>query len=233
YQAGGQIEYLGRRDHQVKVRGFRIELGEVEAALRQYPGVLDAVADVKEVGGEKRLLAYVVVLTTGEMVETSSALRDHLRDCLPDFMVPAAVVVLDKMPMTPNGKLDRSSLPDPDGLRPDLPVAFAAPESETEMIVASIWREVLRLDQVGIDDNFFDLGGHSLQMIQVHARIRQTFSRDMSMVQFFQYPSIRSLARHLSSNETGTLGHQQGRERGETRLAMTGRRAAALRKGLR
>src|SRR5262249_47245065 len=153
--------YLGRLDHQVKIRGFRIELGEVESRLEQHPAVRQAIviarADVPE---DTRLVAYC--MAQQEPVPTVSALRSFLQAQLPDYMIPAAFVWLEVMPRTPSGKVDRRALPVPDRARPDLAEEFAAPHTPWEMLLAAIWQEVLMVDQIGVYDNFFDLGGHSL-----------------------------------------------------------------------
>src|SRR5690348_10568767 len=157
----GDLEFLGRIDDQVKVRGFRVELGEVEARLAAHPGVASAVVTVR---GD-RLVGYVV--PAGSARPGVSELRGWCAVVLPEYMVPAAVVVLDGLPLTPNGKVDRRVLPEPDGDRPDLAAGYVAPGDDIEALVAGIWAEVLGLDRVGVHDNFFDLGGHSLLVTRV------------------------------------------------------------------
>jgi len=190
YRADGTIEFLGRIDNQVKVRGFRIELGEIEVLLRQQAGVREAVAVVREDGtGDQRLVAYVVGAVEPE------ALRAVLRARLPEYMVPSAFVALDALPLTPNGKLDRKALPAPEREH-QVSGAYVAPQSELEQQLAAVWREVLGAPQVGVDDNFFDLGGNSLLVTQVHARIKPLFAREVRVVDLFRFPTIRALCAH-------------------------------------
>ena len=194
YRADGIIEYLGRIDHQVKVRGFRIELSEVEAVLSHHPKVRECVVLAKC----DRLIAYAV-LHPGETL-TVSELRNYLAEKLPEYMVPSALVTLDSMPLTVNGKVDRKALPVPESLRPELEVAYVSPQTELEQIIAVIWQEVLQLEKVGIYDNFFDLGGHSLLIVQVHSRLQARLEQNILMVEMFKYPTIESLAKYLSGN---------------------------------
>jgi amino acid adenylation domain-containing protein len=187
WRADGTLEYLGRLDTQVKVRGFRIELGEVEAALRRSPGVTDCVVVAREdAPGDGRLVAYVVGGVEAD------ALRAHLRQSLPEYMVPLAFVPLDRLPLTPNGKLDRKALPAPeheaDAGR------YVAPRTGTEELLAEIFAEVLRLDRVGVEESFFDLGGHSLLATRVEARVRERFGVDLPLRAIFETPAVSGLA---------------------------------------
>jgi amino acid adenylation domain-containing protein len=187
WRADGAIEYLGRLDFQVKVRGFRIELGEIEVRLAEHPEVREAVVLAREdVPGETRLVAYVL-----GAVEVD-ALRAHLRQGLPEYMVPAAFAVLEALPLTPNGKLDRKALPAPD-FAPDQ-ARYVAPRTPTEEVLAGIWAEVLRLERVGVHDNFFDLGGHSLLIMRLLARIQATFDLEISIRTVFSMPTLEALA---------------------------------------
>ena len=187
----GSIEFLGRVDEQVKVRGFRIELGEIEHALASHDGVREAVVISREdTPGDPRLVAYVVGNTSLE------ALTAHLKKRLPVYMVPSAFVVLDELPLTSNGKVDRKALPLPEGGR-QLEQAYVAPSSDTEQCLATIWRDVLGIEQVGVYDNFFDLGGHSLLLMRVHAMLERALGRTVPVVLMFRYPSIAALASHL------------------------------------
>nr|QEO74597.1 condensation domain-containing protein [uncultured bacterium] len=183
--AEGTIEFLGRVDHQVKIRGFRIEPGEIEAALRTHDAVRDAVV----VPREGRLVAYLVA--HGD-APTTTELRAHLTETLPDYMVPAYFVFLDAIPLTPNGKVDRNALPAPEG-RPELDAAYAAPGTETEAILAKIWAEVLGLESVGVHDNFFELGGDSILSIQIVARANAA-GLGLSPKDIFQNQSVAALA---------------------------------------
>ena len=203
YLPDGQIEYVGRLDDQVKVRGFRIEPGEIEAVLGQHPTVRQAIVIVREdEPGDKRLTGYVLAESEGQ--PGVSELRQFLRSKLPEYMIPSAFVMLESLPLNSHGKVDRDALPSPDGLRPDLATSFVVPHTEAERSIATVWQEVLRLERVGVHDNFFDLGGHSLLMIQVHNRLRETFKFDVSMLELFEYPSISTLAGHLSRQQSGT-----------------------------
>jgi amino acid adenylation domain-containing protein len=194
YRADGIIEYLGRIDHQVKIRGFRIELAEIEAVLTQHPKVREGAILAKC----DRLIAYAV-LHPGETL-TVSELRNYLAEKLPEYMVPSGLLTLDEMPLTVNGKVERQALPALESWRPELEVAYVAPQTEREQIIATIWQEVLHLEKVGIYDNFFDLGGHSLLIAQVHSRLQARLERNISMVEMFKYPTIELLAKHLSFN---------------------------------
>jgi acyl-CoA synthetase (AMP-forming)/AMP-acid ligase II/aryl carrier-like protein len=164
----GTIEFLGRLDHQVKLRGFRIELGEIESALVRYPGVREAVVIVREdIPGDKRLVAYV---TSEQKALTIAPVREALTGKLPNYMLPSAVVRLDAMPLTPNGKIDRKALPAPDTNRAARQREYVAPRTERERILSSIWAEVLHMERVGVEDNLFELGADSLHIFQIVAR---------------------------------------------------------------
>jgi acyl carrier protein len=166
--ADGTIEFLGRLDHQVKLRGFRIELGEIETALARYPGVREAVVIVREdIPGDKRLVAYV---TSEQQAITVATVREALTGKLPNYMLPSAVVRLDAMPLTPNGKIDRKALPAPDTGRATRQKEYIAPRTDQEKTLAEIWAEVLHLERVGIQDNLFELGADSLHIFQIVAR---------------------------------------------------------------
>ncbi|WP_442949096.1 non-ribosomal peptide synthetase [Nostoc sp.] len=193
YLPNGDIEYLGRIDDQVKIRGFRIELGEIEALISQHPAVRETVIVVAE---SQRIVAYVVPQTeqTLEILE----LRSFLESKLPSYMMPAAFVLLEAFPLTPNGKIDRKALPKPDTARPELEAAYQPPQTEIEKTIAEIWQKVLQLEDVGIHDNFFELGGHSLLLVQVHNQLREIFQRDLSVLDLFRYPTINSLANYLN-----------------------------------
>ncbi|MFF4815699.1 non-ribosomal peptide synthase/polyketide synthase [Kitasatospora sp. NPDC001309] len=196
WNADGDLEYLGRIDQQVKVRGFRIELGEVEEALRRCPGVVEAAAAVAESGGHRRLVGYVVPGPAGGV--EPEAVRRALALTLPDHLVPAVVVLLPALPLNPNGKLDRGRLPDPGPLART--VRHVAPRTPAEQALAAIWTDVLRLERVGADDNFFDLGGDSILGIQVVARARQEglplTSRDL-----YRHQTVAALARCADAAE--------------------------------
>jgi amino acid adenylation domain-containing protein len=192
YLPNGELEYLGRIDNQVKIRGFRLELGEIEAFLRQYPLIKDCVVIVREdTPDDKRLVAYLV---TKEKLEVKQ-LREFLKSKLPDYMIPAAWVELDAFPLTPNGKCDRNSLPIPDSTIAQ--ESYLAPRTATEKILANIWQEVLNLPQIGINDNFFDLGGHSLIATQVVSKIRQILSIELPLRYLFELSTLAELAAEI------------------------------------
>jgi amino acid adenylation domain-containing protein len=191
YLEDGAIEFLGRGDDQVKIRGFRIELGEIEAALARHAGVKQALVLAQEnEQGDKRLLGYVVA--QGKEL-TGEELREYLKQEVPDYMVPQAIAVLSKFPLTANGKIDRAALPEPQTAQAQR--AYIAPRNETEQKIAAIWAEVLRrgLNTISIDDNFFDLGGHSLMATQVVSRIRERFALEIPMRAMFDRPTIARL----------------------------------------
>jgi amino acid adenylation domain-containing protein len=198
----GAVEYIGRIDHQIKLRGFRIELGEIEAVLRRLPGVKEALVLVREdVPGDKALVAYLVAPLTGEARPGHGELARFGRQSLPDHMIPAHFVWLEELPLLPNGKVDRRALPAPAAARPDLDVAFAAAKNDTEQKIVAIWQEVLRLPKVGAEDNFFDLGGHSLLLVQVQNRVQEAFGREIPVVELFRHSTARSLARFLEGKD--------------------------------
>src|SRR6185369_14396795 len=199
----GDVESLGRIDHQVKIRGLRIELGEIEAALLALPGVRETVVVVRSDGsvgsrGDRRLVAYVV----GDAA--TGTLRAALRERLPEHMVPASFVLMNTLPLTANGKVDRAALPSPEGSRPELEVSFVAPRTAEERAVAAAWQEVLGVATVGVYDNFFDLGGHSLLMVRVQSHLRDAFAREVPVLDLFQHPTVGALAWHLSAGSAGT-----------------------------
>jgi amino acid adenylation domain-containing protein len=203
YLPDGNIEFLGRIDNQVKIRGFRIELGEVEAAITSHPAVRETVVVAREdTPGNKRLVAYVV--PKGEAVQetvlpTINELRSFLKTKLPDYMVPGAFVFLSAMPLTPNGKIDRRTLPAPDSSLRELENNFVAPSTPTEETLAAIWAEVLGLQKVGIHDNFFELGGHSLLATSVISRIQEAFKIELPLRHLFEAPTIASLSQVIET----------------------------------
>ncbi len=189
----GNIEFLGRIDHQVKVRGFRIELGEIEAVLRTHPQVDDAVVLARsDVPGDTRLVGYVVT-SAGEAPSTDD-LRHFLRSKLPEYMVPAFIIPLEAFPLTPSGKVDRQSLPAPDATRPQQETPYVAPRTSTEEKLASIAATLLGLERVGVEDNFFELGGHSLLATQFISRVRDAFGVEVSLRQLFEAPTVAGIA---------------------------------------
>jgi amino acid adenylation domain-containing protein len=193
YLPDGNIEFTGRMDEQVKVRGFRIELGEIESVLREHESVNEAVViALEDKGNEKRLAAYVV--TAQGASRNISELRNSLKERLPDYMIPSAFVYLDALPLTSHGKIDRRALPAPDAERPALAEAFIAPRTPTEKSLASIWTKLLGINRVGINDNYFELGGDSLLATQLVSQLRGVFEVELPLVNLFQYPTLAELA---------------------------------------
>ena len=209
WRADGQLVYLGRSDEQVKVRGFRIELGEIEAVLRQHPAVREAVTIARtEADGQVRLIAYVVPASA---VPAAQELREHLKQRLPEYMLPAAFIALETLPLNANGKLDRRALPDPGAAGRVGAGEIVEPRDAEERRVAEIWQEVLKIGRVGVHENFFDLGGHSLAAMQVASRLRGAANADVSFLDVFERPTIAGLAEALRTsggppeNEEGVL----------------------------
>jgi acyl-coenzyme A synthetase/AMP-(fatty) acid ligase/acyl carrier protein len=192
----GNLEYLGRLDHQVKIRGFRIELGEIESVLAQHASVRQCLVMAREdEPGDKRLVAYVV-LEAGQSLAPPE-LRTHLKQSLPDYMIPSAVVELQALPLTSNGKVDRKALPAPEPSLRGEGSEFVTPRTATESALAVIWSEVLRVNTIGIHEDFFALGGHSLLATQVISRVQTRLGRAVPLRALFEYPTIAGLAKAL------------------------------------
>ncbi|UKE71448.1 non-ribosomal peptide synthetase [Xanthomonas graminis] len=199
--ADGSLDFLGRNDAQVKIRGFRIEPGEIEAALRACAGVHEAVVIARDDTGDKRLVAYLVGDTSAV---DPAALRAQLAARLPEHMLPAAYVQLDALPLTPNGKLDRAALPAPDAQALDLQ-AYVAPQGELEHVLATLWSELLGVEQVGRHDDFFALGGHSLLAVQLISRLRERLGVELPLAEVFAHPRVAALATVLANATPQTL----------------------------
>jgi amino acid adenylation domain-containing protein len=246
YLTSGDLEYLGRRDHQVKLRGYRIELGEIEMALIEHPAVREAAVIVMD---ERRVVAYLTVngpvaplfygggrddrapteehplaaeegITKGDRSHaspTNEELRDFLRNRLPEYMLPSQFVFLDEMPVSANGKLDRSALPAPGASRPTLTAAYAAPQTPLEQTIAEVWQEFLRLETVGVNDVFFELGGHSLLLVLVHEELQRRLGREVPIADLFKYPTVRALAQHLSDTSERKEESSVNRQRASAR----------------
>jgi aryl carrier-like protein len=226
YRPHGSLEFLGRIDRQVKIRGFRVELGEIEAVLARHPSVQECAVVAREVAhGDTRLVAYVVptdhrppttdhpppttdddlpitlspchLVTLSEYSSLVTELRAYLRERLPGYMLPGVFVVLEALPLTPSGKIDRRALAHAELPSPLGETRYVAPQTELERMIAAIWHDVLRVEQAGTHDNFFDLGGHSLLLVQVQSRLQDLLGRDLSLVTLFQHPTIGSLAHYL------------------------------------
>jgi amino acid adenylation domain-containing protein len=212
YRADGNIEYLGRIDHQVKVRGFRIELGEIESVLASHPGLRENVVVVRQDrADEKQLVAYWVAAI--EPAPEASELRQHLLQKLPDYMVPSIFVLLPALPRLPNGKIDRNSLPSAEVPKVDVGRGWTPPEDEAEQGVARVWAEVLGVEKVGRDSNFFDLGGHSLLLIRVSHKLEEVFGKEVPVVEMFRHSTVRSLANYLTGTEIAPAGWADGQSR--------------------
>jgi amino acid adenylation domain-containing protein len=227
YLPDGNIEYLGRVDHQVKIRGFRIELGEIESVLSRHPSVKEAVVLAREdTPGEKHLVAYVVPLR--ELTPTANDLRGFLHQNLPEYMVPSAFVLLESLPLSPNGKVDRNALPPHDPSASIVQETFIPPRTRTEKTLAAVWAEILKVEYIGIHDQFFDLGGHSLLLAQVHRKLRGRFDRELSLVDLFEYPTIAALAQYINQEDVRDLYIEQGDsaklQAGKSRVAELHRR---------
>ena len=200
YLPDGNIEFLGRVDNQVKIRGFRIELDEIEKLLIQHPDVKQAAVIAREdIPGDKRLLAYVVLNQKPEAIVTT--LKNLLQENLPQYMIPGVFVVLDSLPLTPNGKVDRQNLPVCDRTRPDLEESFVAPRNPIEEKLAAIWADLLGFEQIGVNDNFFNLGGHSLIVAQILSRVRDSFQVELSFANIFANPTVAGLASVIQQHE--------------------------------
>ncbi|HBK00214.1 MAG TPA: non-ribosomal peptide synthetase, partial [Delftia acidovorans] len=194
WNAQGELEYLGRADQQVKIRGFRIELGEVQSQLLAQPEVREAVVLAKQSAGGARLVAYVSLNSPAD----DGLLKDRLGQALPDYMVPSAIVVLDALPLTANGKVDRKALPEPELAGAQ---AYEAPQGEVEQMLARIWAEVLGVVRVGRHDGFFELGGHSLLLVQMLARVRTEMGTDLGLAYALRHPVLSQMAQGLREQQ--------------------------------
>jgi acyl-CoA synthetase (AMP-forming)/AMP-acid ligase II/acyl carrier protein len=203
----GMLDFLGRSDHQVKIRGYRIELEEIERCLHDHPDVAQAAVAVHgSVDTDLRLVAYLVAVKTSAEVDLAN-LRQHLNRQLPDYMVPGEFVMLDRLPLTPNGKLDRRALPVADTTT-TMDTVFVEPETPTEQVLATLWQEILRVDRIGGNDNFFESGGHSLLAIQVVRRIRERFGVEIPLQSLFKRPRLRDLAAWVDHLGTSARAQQ-------------------------
>ncbi|MFF7586313.1 amino acid adenylation domain-containing protein [Kitasatospora purpeofusca] len=230
FREDGAVEYLGRLDHQVKLRGLRIELGEIEAVLTEHPGVREAVVTARpHRTGDVRLVAHLTSADAAGAPPGPAELAAHLRDRLPGYMVPAVFAVLDALPLTPSGKVDRNALPEPGEDGPAAGAPFTAPGAGLERSLAGLWRTVLGVERVGAHDNFFDLGGHSLLMAELRSLLAADLGHRVSMVELFQHPTVASLAAHLSRSgvDPSTAPGAAARERAENRRRAGARRQQA------
>lgn len=225
WRADGALDFLGRADQQVKLRGYRIELGEIEAALVGHESVSQAAVVLRGDGpGGAALVAYVV--PTADEAFDVSALRHDLSAQLPAYMVPSAVGVLEVLPLTPSGKLDRRALPNPAHIQPTLNAHYVSPQTDLEKAIAAVWQERLSLEKVGIHDNFFDVGGHSLLAFQVHTEFQADLAPTLSITDLFRYPTIASLAQYLSQTQSEQPAWQPSQSRAQARRDAIKQRAA-------
>jgi acyl-coenzyme A synthetase/AMP-(fatty) acid ligase/acyl carrier protein len=218
----GVLEFVGRRDRQVKLRGHRIELSEIERALEAHPIAHNVSVQLRDdlPGGEPGLVAYVA---TDAATAVEATLRAHLQAKLPSHMIPAHFVLLDKLPLTPNGKIDRAALPSPKP-KQEQSRKHAAPKTEAERMLAGIWSEILGIYELGIDDNFFERGGDSLMLVRVQGVINERLHRDIPVTMLFRYPTIRALSSYLTEGQRSD-SLVQSMSRGETRKKFLARRA--------
>ncbi|MBK6685780.1 MAG: LLM class flavin-dependent oxidoreductase [Deltaproteobacteria bacterium] len=218
--AGGLVEFLGRVDHQVKIRGYRIELGEIESQLSQHPAVRECVVVVREeTPGDQQLVGFCS--TKEGMSLDPEDVKTHLRKNLPEFMVPGHIATLEELPHTPNGKIDRKKLPslkDVLGARSGSTELVAA-ESDVEKKVLTVWKETLGKDEISVDDNFFDIGGHSLLVVRMHRRLKDTIERPVSLTDLYRFPTIRTFAEYVSSDGTSASA-KRGADRAARRKEM-------------
>lgn len=208
WRANGTVQFLGRIDYQVKIRGYRIEPAEIQVVLEAHENVAEVLVTVREdIPGNKRLVAYVVA--AAQTTPVAGELRDYLKERLPEYMAPSVFVMLDEMPLTPNGKIDRRALPAPDTTRPEMTRSFVAPRNAIEETLAGIVLKVLNLQQVGVHDDFFELGGHSLLATQVISRLREAFHVELPLREIFEHPTIGELAQVISTLQMQQMKKEQ------------------------
>jgi acyl carrier protein len=218
-----QLRFVGRSDEQVKIRGYRIEPGEIAEVLREAPGVRDAV--VLALGDEAKQLRLVAfaMRETGVALNAEQ-LRQHARGRLPESMVPAAFVVVDEFPLTVNGKVDRKALVSlGNHVQPETAANYVAPRNREEEIITAIWKKVLAVDKPGIHDNFFDLGGHSLALVQIRSGLREAFNKEVPMVDLFRNPTIALLSQYFSGGQAKAPALQKARDRAQRRTLAANR----------
>jgi acyl carrier protein len=211
FLVNGEAEFVGRMDDQLKIRGFRVEPQEIRCLLGEQGGVRDSVILLRqEVDGDKRLICYFVPAT--EPAPAAGELRTFLRGRLPAYMIPAVFVPVPAIPLTPNGKIDRRALPPPESVRGAADESYLSPRTELESRIAAIWRELLGVERVGMQDNFFDLGGHSLLLVRAQSRLQEALGREITVLDLFQNPTVGALARFLSQDTA------EDREKGQERI---------------
>ena len=229
YLPDGNLEFLGRLDHQVKIRGYRIELGEIEAVLSEHPSVGEVIVIARADGANKTLVAYLVPCVSE--APSVSDLRAYMRERLPEYMVPSAFVVLSALPLTASGKVDVRALPGPEGAGAGGATEYVEPRTETEKQVAAIWQELLQVEKVGIHDNFFEIGGHSLLMVQAQSKLQDIFNRELTTIELFQYPTVHTLANFLDQGQSEQPAIEESQNRAEVRRASMEQRRQAKEQG--
>ena len=215
-RSDGLMEFLGRTDHQVKIRGHRIELGEIEAHLSANHSVKSCVVVVREdTPGDPKICAYWV--PDPKAPTDSAMLREHLRETLPEYMIPAHLIEMPELPLTPNRKLDRNALPKPDAASQRAQQAYVPPSNDIEKILVDLWKQLLGLDKVGIQDNFFDLGGHSLLVVQLHRHLKAAIDRPVPLTDLYRFTTIQALSDHLTSGGSRSEDPQATTDRAKRR----------------
>jgi amino acid adenylation domain-containing protein len=225
YRADGKVEFLGRVDHQVKIRGFRIELGEIEATLERYPGVAQALVLASGEGETKRLVAYYTV-KPAEPAPAAGELRTFLKEALPEHMVPAFFVSLEAFPLTPNDKIDRAALPAPD-VAGAMAEQYAAPRTPVEHALVRIWEQVLHVPRVGIHDPFFEIGGHSLLVVQLMTRIEQALNVKIAVIELYKQPTVAALAEHVTRMASENRPAREAESPASPLVVLSARKAGA------
>jgi hypothetical protein len=205
----------------VKIRGYRIELGEIEAVLLEHSGVQEAVVLVQEDGNDRRLVAYIVL--NQESPAAIGELNEFLKEKLPEYTIPSVVLTVPLLPLTANGKVDRRSLLAMEAVSLRSEVAPVLPTNSVESAIANVWQEVLQIESVSIHDNFFDIGGHSLLLAQVHRQLREILKADLSLIELLEYPTIYSLAKHLTEEQEPELEFQSVRDRVDKQKSVANR----------
>lgn len=213
------LRFEGRVDEQIKLYGNRIEIAEIEVVLNQHPQVRQTAITLRDDAfGNKRLVAYVVT-QPGEQ-PAIEALRGHIKDRLPDYMIPALFITLSALPLTHNGKIDRLALPEPDTTRPQMEQVYVSPSNGWEKTLSKIWSHVLGFNRIGVNDNFFDLGGNSILAAKLVVLVQEELGIELPIVKLFQYPKISLLAKFLSQNQSDDLPFEKAKDRAQRRRAV-------------
>jgi acyl carrier protein len=198
-KSNGHLEYLGRIDNQVKIRGFRIELGEIETVLSQHPDVSQAVVTISDNSDTTFLVAYIVFIANKTV--SLDQLREYIKKKVPGYMIPSFFVVLDLLPLTISGKIDRKALPFPKELKPNISEEYVPPQTHTEELIAKLWSDLLNQEQASVNDNFFDSGGHSLLATQLISNVRNEFNVEIPLRTLFEQPTIEGFAKAVEQGQ--------------------------------